>query len=165
MKKIVFAMAIMVLSFSLTGQESPYAGIDHQHHDSLDNPFDTDTIHLQYLLDDPMELVKITFTDSIQYRLNIIYRGLKWRFMEGNITIKADDQLFHYQSKKPSRDVVRGGVREILSIPIPAETIKIMAQAKELRIQYYIDPITLDPLNIAAINNFYSHLIATQENY
>jgi len=141
--------------------DNPLLTIDHQHHDSLDDPYDTDTVFMIKAWDEKVSLVKITHTNSKKIELFLVdtYTGTNWRFMDGKILVKVDDTLIRLQAPKPYRDAYSGGVLEMLWAPITPAQIKLLAKATTLRIQSWTEPFDILDEGIAAIKNFQANVM------
>ena len=73
--------------------------------------------------------------------------------------IKADDLLMKKIDENPSRIVVYKGVHESISVIVEKEELATMANAKDLRIQFFADPITISEEGRNNISRFILDMI------
>jgi len=91
--------------------------------------------------------------------LRIIYKGPRWRFMSGEVKFKTDSGLATLTDDNPSRDVIYGGevMEQIGLYPINTDGfIESVVNSSQLTLQYYNDPITLEPEQFAQLKAFLS---------
>ena len=93
------------------------------------------------------------------YSIDIDYRGSNWLFIDGLVMIKADDLLMKKIDENPSRVVVYKGVHESISVIVEKEELATMANAKDLRIQFFADPITISEEGRNNISRFILDMI------
>lgn len=134
--------------------------------DDIDNPSysvrlelkisETDKFLLKYIV--PKK--PLDGTKNIVF-LSIVFNGSDWRFMEGDIKIKIDDnETITYTDNRTSRDVLSGGnVMEIITITIldGDENIKELSEIKDcnsLVIQYWLEPIKFDDKQLTIVKDF-----------
>ena len=137
--------------------------IKHTAFDDLKSPFTADEMIFAREGSDELTLVKFINpgVDVPFYLLSITYKGDSWRFMEGWVMISANGVLFEFEDDdEPIRTVLSGGsVWENVSVSITPETIEAMANSEELRIQCWLEPLTIKPEGVAAIKTFYETLV------
>ncbi len=147
MKKIL--VLLLVLScFSCVSYN-----VKHSEYDNLSSSFTTDKLVFHRGMLDQI-YVKKTISSKTYYTIGIEYNGSSWRFMDGLITIKADEEIIELSGGNSYRSVRSGGVYEDFSGIISREDLLKIASSSSVKMHYYANPTTLSEDAILYIKQF-----------
>lgn len=95
-----------------------------------------------------------------QYMINLVYVGSSWLFLDGKISIKADNKIIRIKDESPHRLVLHNAtVMETVRATISKEDLDLIRKAKVVKIQYFGEPVRIDQNGISFINRFYNETI------
>ncbi len=123
--------------------------------DDLENTYNVHSLILYNDLIFKIDVSKTDFADeTVIYGIAIIYSADDWIFMNGEVMIKTDGNLYKHEDENPYHKVGSGYVLEILMINVPKEELIEMANSESLRIQVRFDPLTITPEGIELLRRF-----------
>jgi hypothetical protein len=168
MKKVVFSVLctlffLIIASCASINSSKDIATIDelayrvtYGKHDDLVNPSETYSIPIYKDYYDTILIEKIIFTGKKtkpHYYLHAVYKGTDWRFMDGEVIIKADEKLYTYKDDKPYRTIGTGYVLEQIFVDITDFINTDLAPIKTLKIQYDY-PMTISDEGVSNLKRF-----------
>ena len=152
MKK-VFIISILVLGLSSCLSLS--YNVQHKQYDSIERPFTTDTVRFYEDMSFSISVEKTILSNYEYYTIMIRYTGSSWFFMDGDVTIQADDNIIKISDNTPDRNILYGGnVSEVIRATIKKEDLLKIANSEILRIQFFGSPIAIDDKGIEFIKQF-----------
>ena len=170
MKKILLIVLAVILMIGLIGcvslneiqtnSKEVKINVKEKYYDSIKNPFTTYTVKIGMKAWTSIETYSITkyvFNNSTDmfYHFEIDFWGESWRFMNGDITFQADQEIFTIIDHNHYRKVLSGGdIREIIRAEISREQLIILSEASSVRFQYYGEPKSLTEGQIQKIKLF-----------
>jgi len=153
----------LLISLLIFGCSVPLSyKVEHQSYESLTNPFTTDrvTIFREILFTIQLEEINRTDREEDVLVLSIVYTGSSWLFMGGDVVMSIDGEIIRKKDSNPNRDVVYGGsVAETIRIILTEEEVKRMAESKNLKFEFYGEPITITETGLSIIKQFYQEFI------
>lgn len=156
MRKLFIILCTLVLSSCL----SLSYNVQHKKYDSIETPFTTDTLNIHNDILFSLSVSKTTTQNNEFYYIVIEYVGSSWLFIDGDIKIQANDEIFMIHDKKPYRNVLSSGnVQEIIRARIDKESFRKIANSNVVRVQFFGEPTTLNDQEISYINRFYLDVI------
>ncbi len=108
---------------------------------------------------DTVELGVVSPTDGSdnRYVLSVVYSGADWRFMEGNVLVRAGSQLLRLRDSRPSHS---GGYREPVTERVTVELTRAqfrdIANGSRVAVEYHPGVIAyIDRRGERAMRQFY----------
>ena len=139
----------------------PYR-VEHTFYDDIRDPFDCYSVVFYRTETDTFTIQKDVHKDgSSMYCLAIDYVGDDWRFMDGEVLIEIDGQIFEYEDSEPYRKVMDNGqVLEFLIVYFDDDdfTLDYVAAIKRIRIQCYRSPVIISTQGRQNITRFVAEM-------
>jgi len=140
------------------------AEISHHEIKDLENPFVTDGITIYIDWDYKVWIVKWVDTHHTWYTLEVEYNGTDWRFLDGKVRILTKDGLTRLEDRDPRRRVREGGVTETVTVQIELGLIESIMKSEEVKIQFYIEPVSIPPEGLSDLRDFYEEHISSDSS-
>ena len=134
--------------------------VEHNFYDDIKNPFDAYSVVFYKTPEDTFEIMKfIPKKTEPSYLLTFKYVGDDWRFMDGDVVIDIDGQIFEYQDPNPRRTVLSGGsVLEQVFVQIDNLVRSDVNSIENMRVQCHFEPETITPEGIENIKRFVAEM-------
>ena len=146
----------LLFFFAVTGCLTliPQYYVEHRDFDSLDRKFSTD--ELVFFRGGGETVSVVRYSPNSIYTIGVQYVGSSWRFMDGHVNIEVDSVVYRLKDDDPARSVISGGiVLEQIQVYISKDILRAMAYATNVRLHYYLEPVTLLPEHIKLFYRFY----------
>jgi hypothetical protein len=154
MKKIItIAMISLFLGCTSLMDISSYK-VNHSDYESIENPFSIDSVKIYRDILYTISVLKWDTKDVDYYTIDIDYSGSSWLFLDGNVTIQADEHIIKINDKKPYRRTRNGGVNETVSAYISDEDLEKIATASMVKMEFFGSPVDISELGKSFIQQF-----------
>jgi hypothetical protein len=155
MKNIKMILVIILITTMFSGCLSLYY-VREKTYDSIEYPFKTKSVAFYKDMLYEISLEQTERTNEKSYSIDIVYSGSSWLFLGSYITIEADSNIIKLKGGSPSRIVLgASSVKETVSASISDKNVEIIANAENVRIQFYGEPKIVSKKGISFFNTFY----------
>jgi hypothetical protein len=131
--------------------------VQHETHDGIESRY---TLDKACFYQDNMyriSLCKMEENVGKYFCIEIAYAGYNWLNMDGNVTLQVDSAIMKLKDEHPKRSASSYRVVcETLLLKLQDAQLHSIVNAQYMRIQFFGDPITMDPKKLEFIRRFYN---------